>query len=91
MERTGNQILSNHLWRKQITQFRKWEKDLGVPSADLGRGKGKQATKKISHGCRKTPRAWKIFPSADLELDKEVENFSLQESYFTQGKTYKCG
>lgn len=39
-------FLSNHLWRKQITQFRKWDKDLGVSSADLGRGKGKHTTKK---------------------------------------------
>lgn len=44
---------------------------MGVPSADLERGKGKHTTKKESHECRKTSRIRKTFPSAELELDKE--------------------
>lgn len=86
-------FLSNHLWRKQITQFRKWDKDLGVSSADLGRGKGKHTTKKKkSHECRKTSRIWKTFPSADLELDKErsQELFTLSVLLHRGEKVQVC-
>lgn len=43
----------------------------GSAVSRLRERKGKGDNQKKSHGCRKTSRAWKIFFSADLELDGE--------------------
>lgn len=58
MEGAGNQIFISPSLEEVDNTIQKMEKDLGVPSADLGRGKGKQTTKK-------TPWVQKDFKSTE--------------------------
>lgn len=72
MERTGNQIFIKPSLEEVDNTIQKMEERFGSAVSRFRERKGKRDNqKKKSHGCRKTSRAQKIFPSADLELDKE--------------------
>lgn len=90
MERTGNQIFIKPSLQEVDNTIQKMGERFGSAVSRFRERKGKADNQKNSLGCRKTSRAWKIFPSADLELDREVENFSPYVSCFTQGKRCMC-